>query len=126
MPMSNITLAFAEATGWYMPNYDMAELLVWGKNSGCGIIDSPCLSGSPLTAVSKEFCASTFDKGCNIEYSASGYCYVHSGTVTNAAWNYWGNGTVSNDDYVDNCPTWYGYANRLCGPGGTTGYAGPE
>eukprot|EP00092_Neocalanus_flemingeri_P003715 GFUD01003992.1.p1 GENE.GFUD01003992.1~~GFUD01003992.1.p1 ORF type:complete len:686 (+),score=117.35 GFUD01003992.1:50-2107(+) len=39
---SRITLALMEDTGWYLPNYDMAEELKWGKNLGCDFALKSC------------------------------------------------------------------------------------
>ncbi len=32
---SRITMALMEDTGWYLPNYDLADELSWGKDLGC-------------------------------------------------------------------------------------------
>lgn len=40
--ITNITLALMEDTGWYKPNYYMAEPLVWGKNFGCNFVMKSC------------------------------------------------------------------------------------
>ena len=32
---SRITMALMEDTGWYLPNYDMADELKWGRDLGC-------------------------------------------------------------------------------------------
>lgn len=39
---SRITLAFMEDTGWYKPNYSMAQPLEWGKNLGCDFAMKSC------------------------------------------------------------------------------------
>jgi len=39
---SRITMALMEDTGWYLPNYDMAEDLKWGKNLGCDFALKSC------------------------------------------------------------------------------------
>ena len=39
---SRITMALMEDTGWYLPNYDMAEELKWGKNLGCDFALKSC------------------------------------------------------------------------------------
>ncbi|XP_054162566.1 leishmanolysin-like peptidase isoform X2 [Oppia nitens] len=39
---SRITLALMEDTGWYIPNYDMAQPLEWGKNLGCDFAQKSC------------------------------------------------------------------------------------
>lgn len=33
--ISKITLAFMEDSGWYKPDYSMAEIPSWGLNNGC-------------------------------------------------------------------------------------------
>ena len=35
---SRITMALMEDTGWYLPNYDMADELKWGRNLGCDFV----------------------------------------------------------------------------------------
>ena len=35
-------MALMEDTGWYLPNYDMAEELKWGKNLGCDFALKSC------------------------------------------------------------------------------------
>ncbi|PAV59330.1 hypothetical protein WR25_15669 [Diploscapter pachys] len=39
---SRITLALLEDSGWYKPNYEMAEELHWGKNLGCDFAMKSC------------------------------------------------------------------------------------
>ena len=41
---SRITLALMEDTGWYMPNYELADELKWGHNLGCDFALESCLS----------------------------------------------------------------------------------
>ena len=40
---SRITLALMEDTGWYLPNYDMADPLKWGRGLGCDFVLKSCL-----------------------------------------------------------------------------------
>ncbi|GJQ82822.1 hypothetical protein Trydic_g13524 [Trypoxylus dichotomus] len=40
--ISNVTLALMEDTGWYRPNYNMAEAMTWGKNLGCDFVMKSC------------------------------------------------------------------------------------
>ncbi|VDK34647.1 unnamed protein product [Taenia asiatica] len=42
--LSNLTLAFLEDTGWYLPNYSLAEHLAWGANRGCIFSTESCYS----------------------------------------------------------------------------------
>ena len=39
---SNVTLALLEDTGWYLPEYSLAEPLKWGKNLGCDFVLKSC------------------------------------------------------------------------------------
>ena len=39
---SRITMALMEDTGWYLPNYDLAEQLKWGKVGTCFTFTSGC------------------------------------------------------------------------------------
>ena len=41
---SRITMALMEDTGWYMPNYEMADTLKWGKGMGCDFALESCLA----------------------------------------------------------------------------------
>lgn len=36
-------MALMEDTGWYLPNYDMADDLTWGKNLGCDFAQKSCM-----------------------------------------------------------------------------------
>lgn len=46
---SKLTLALLQDSGWYMPNYENAEELKWGKGLGCAFINSRCEDGWPKT-----------------------------------------------------------------------------
>ena len=40
---SRITMALMEDTGWYMPNYELADDLKWGRNLGCDFALQSCM-----------------------------------------------------------------------------------
>ena len=40
---SRITFALMEDTGWYLPNYDMADNFKWGRNLSCNFALNSCL-----------------------------------------------------------------------------------
>ncbi|VDL60561.1 unnamed protein product [Hymenolepis diminuta] len=42
--ISNLTLAFLEDTGWYLPKYSLAQNLAWGANRGCVFSTQSCYS----------------------------------------------------------------------------------
>ncbi|XP_041482022.1 uncharacterized protein LOC121429156 isoform X2 [Lytechinus variegatus] len=39
---SRMTLALLEDTGWYIPDYDQADRLNWGKDLGCDFVQKSC------------------------------------------------------------------------------------
>ena len=48
MTITNVSLALFEDSGWYMPNYEFAEDMWWGKNRGCEFIHhKACPMGDP-------------------------------------------------------------------------------
>jgi hypothetical protein len=40
MLISKLTLSFFEDTGWYIPIYENANDLIWGKGKGCNFLDA--------------------------------------------------------------------------------------
>ena len=36
-------MALMEDTGWYMPNYELADDLKWGRNLGCDFALQSCM-----------------------------------------------------------------------------------
>ena len=39
---SRLTFALLEDSGWYLPNYDLAQEITWGKNLGCEFATKSC------------------------------------------------------------------------------------
>jgi len=39
---SRLTFALMEDTGWYKPNYELAEPLHWGSKLGCAFAQQSC------------------------------------------------------------------------------------
>ena len=64
MPLSRITLALLEDSGWYSPNYDMAEDFL-GNNIGCGFVVRSCLGYYNRDDVKEDtiFCFQPFETG---------------------------------------------------------------
>ena len=126
MALSSLTLTVAEASGWYKPNYTLAENLFWGKNRGCKFVNKKCLFGDPLNATGPEFCSIPKELGCDFESIGSAVCFTKTGAVSNRYWNYFGNNTIAVDPYTDNCPVYTAYGNRICGPGASPKGSSPE
>lgn len=53
---SMFTLAFLEDSGWYKPNYNLADQLEWGYGEGCGFIGQGYRPGCRGSNSFREFC----------------------------------------------------------------------
>jgi hypothetical protein len=87
-PLSYITLAAFEDSGWYTVDYRRASSLVFGRSLGCSFVEQRCetriLDGYSPCGTAKRACA--FDQrsyGACPEYSALlGDCLIPSNTVS--------------------------------------------
>ena len=66
--LSAITLGLLEDTGWYIPDYSVAEPFSWGKGEGCGFAQDTCDTFGP-----EYFCAPTA-RACNADRTAAASC----------------------------------------------------
>jgi hypothetical protein len=77
---SNLTLALLEDSGWYkIANYKLAMPLIYGRNTGCTMLNSRCENWS-LGNRAGYFCSTT-DKSveyCNYEHSMIGSCGIQT------------------------------------------------
>jgi len=117
MRFSQFTLALLEGTGWYQPDYTFAEATTWGKNKGCNFFDTTCVNTATKLAAFEEFCSPLTGKG--ISWTGRGYGTCVADTLSTSSAlpsykNYWGNNTVNNDGFADNCPIRYEYTNMDC------------
>ena len=72
--LSNLTLALFEDSGWYLPHYCMADLLLWQYRAGCDAYYARC-SDRPLPeALESSFCSSVGTTACVYDYSSVGVC----------------------------------------------------
>jgi len=67
--ISEISLAFLEGTGWYVPDYSFAEPYSFGKGQGCDFIYGKC----DVKTFDKEYCGGS-GIGCNQVGSSGAYC----------------------------------------------------
>ena len=65
-PLSRVTLALLEDSGWYKANYEMAEDFL-GNNLGCDFVDKSCLASYNADSVKEEntFCFEEDEQGIN-------------------------------------------------------------
>jgi hypothetical protein len=114
---SQFSLALLEGTGWYSPDYTYAEPTTWGKNKGCTFFDTTCVNSVTKLANFEEFCSPLTGKGISWTYRGYGTCVADTLSTSSSLAsykNYWGNNTVNNDAYADNCPIRYEYSNMDC------------
>ncbi len=76
-----LTLALLEDSGWYLPNYEVAQNLPFGLGAGCAFIEDSCIQGGELPdwAVGT-FCNSGGSIGCTSDKELVAYCNL-------AKWN---------------------------------------
>jgi len=118
--VSEFFLAALEGSGWYTPNYDMAEPLFWGKGKGCDFLNTPCVTkvnGQIQTKFPDHYCTDLEDTECTFTGYSIGFCGTESdnkNTSIHSAFNYFGDGREMIDGFADNCPYYYAYSNLNC------------
>jgi len=90
-PVSELTLALLESSGWYVADYSMADPYVFGKGKGCNFLTQSCSSSS-------------FPFGAGMCKSGSRTC-----TVTGQA-----GGSCASDGRSDNCKFVHANINYMC------------
>jgi len=116
--VSEFFLALLEGTGWYTPDYDMAEPVFWGKGQGCDFLDTKCVDSSLNTAFPEHFCTTLDVDMCTFSKEAYAVCGTtnanRKSSSLNSAFNYWGDNTVVLDRFADNCPYYFAYTSTEC------------
>ncbi|KAL7520032.1 hypothetical protein ACHAWX_004783 [Stephanocyclus meneghinianus] len=76
-----LTLALLEDSGWYMPNYAVAQNSPFGLGAGCEFVEEKCIQygGVPEWALGT-FCNSPSDIGCSSDRRLVAFCDI-------AKWN---------------------------------------
>lgn len=118
--VSEFFLAVLEGSGWYTPNYDMAEPMIWGRGKGCDFLNTPCVSmsnGQIQTKFPDHYCNDLRDSDCTFTGFSIGFCGTEQNVVNTSmpsAFNYFGNFSEMIDGFADNCPYYYGYSDLNC------------
>ena len=72
--ITKMTLALFEDSGWYKPNYELAEDMWWGKNRGCDFVHhSKCPMGEPQSTYTGEFCTFTEPSAKDYSFGCDAY-----------------------------------------------------
>jgi len=67
---SQFTLAMLEGSGWYVPDYSMADPYWFGQGQGCAFLNQSCTStGFDYD----EFCTGS-SRGCTVQGRSGGFC----------------------------------------------------
>lgn len=84
--LSAVTLALLEDSGWYYPNYSMAEHLAWGYKKGCPFVTNRCNTGWPTGE--GYFCSVQGEAGCSYDRAAIGSCEFRSWSTIPTKYQY--------------------------------------
>jgi len=106
--ISEFTLALLEGTGWYKVNYELVDRMTYGKNAGCAFLDTKCVDSETLKPNFKEFCSPLGSEGIAWTGKGFGACGTKEMKQDDNlidSFDYWGNKTVVDDPFADNCPT---------------------
>jgi len=117
--VSEFYLALLEGTGWYTPDYSMAEPMFWGKGKGCAFVNSKCVDTTTKQAtITDSFCNDLGNIGCTFGAQGYGVCgtndLTQKDTSMDTAFNYWGDFRKMADSFADNCPYYSFYSGAEC------------
>jgi leishmanolysin len=73
--ISQFTLAILEDSGWYRANWTRANVLLWGKNTGCAIPFNRCENWN-LDHLESHYCTNPGAPVCTFNLRGKGFCNV--------------------------------------------------
>jgi hypothetical protein len=71
--ISAITLGLLEDSGWYQPQYQLADRMEWGSGAGCDFVERNCLECAKPT-IPQYWCNSVGVAGCTANHRFKGFC----------------------------------------------------
>jgi hypothetical protein len=87
-----LTLALLEDSGWYLPNYEVAQNSPFGLGAGCAFIEDSCIQDGEVPAWAEgTFCGSGSSIGCTPDKELVAYCNLST----------WNNNLPSGYQYFD-------------------------
>ncbi|OQR94138.1 leishmanolysin-like peptidase, metalloprotease family M08, partial [Thraustotheca clavata] len=109
-----LTLAYFEDTGWYQPNYSMAEQGSYGLNKGCEFTAEKCIVNN--TALDNEVFCTSSNEQCSLNLLSRSYCTrANLSASLPLIYQYY---STPNDGgsnaFPDYCPMVTGYLNGDC------------
>ena len=110
--ISPLTLAMFEDSQWYKPNYDLANLFLWGKSQGCDFLNPNIKCASPRnTGITSPFknsyCTNPDQPVCSVGNVFRGNCKTKSENpnIIKESEKYFKNPNIGGEDIlVDRCP----------------------
>jgi len=109
--LSAVSMALFEDSGWYKPDYSMAEHLHWGNNGGCPFASHTCKNWDD-----RFFCRKLGSKGCTHNRISKGYCNLAKYRSALPVQNRYFSERVrgGRDVHADYCPFMENYNNEDC------------
>jgi len=117
--LSQITLAVFEDSGWYVPDYSMADPLVkglhWGFEMGCAFATEKCVSEGK-TDFPQFWCAEEGARRCSLDRKSEVMCTtVEAPVKLPPAVQYFQKPVVGDTPEADYCPYYHtGISNHVC------------
>mmetsp|Transcript_17574 Transcript_17574/g.31773 ORF Transcript_17574/g.31773 Transcript_17574/m.31773 type:complete len:345 (+) Transcript_17574:784-1818(+) len=75
--ISALTLAFLEDSGWYRPNYAVAQNSPFGLGAGCEFVEDQCIQNGTVPEWAEgTFCSSAASVGCTSDKHLVAYCDI--------------------------------------------------
>jgi hypothetical protein len=102
--LSDISLALFEDSGWYQVNYYTGGLFRFGKNEGCGFLNTPCIQNQK-SAFPRQFCDSINTPMCSNGRVSKGMCdLTTSNKITPSNFIYFSTNSWGGYMLADYCP----------------------
>jgi len=117
--LSRLTLAVFEDSGWYIPDYNMADPLVkgvhWGYQLGCDFALSKCVSDG-YTRYPHYWCMQQGAKKCSLNRLSEVMCSLQNSPVPmKPAYTFFDNNQIGDTAEADYCPYYHTpIANHIC------------
>lgn len=104
--ISEFSLAVLEGSGWYTPDYSMAEPIFWGKGAGCAFLQEKCIDENKKARFGEFFCDNRDELGCTFTGQSKGMCgpTIEQGRLIPSAMDYFRDQVPIADPFADNCP----------------------
>ncbi|EFA81603.1 hypothetical protein PPL_05594 [Heterostelium album PN500] len=111
-PITNLTLALLQDTGWYHINTTGAETLVWGRNLGCSWLIDQC--SAQTWNYQGYFCEQSGAVGCSPTRVGKGMCGKTAFTQSlPAQYQHFATSNVGGvDEVADYCPYYQVFSNQ--------------